>query len=147
MWTFFSIIPWIRSSCSSVSLPLCFNTRPAFILSLHSLSNHPGHPAEGWGVWSHQVPHWGERVRGRGLLRRPGWLWGERYPGDEDQSLHFLQGLPLPLDVWSGPHTYAVWKCHLQGPATGTVLLPCAFICSWDLAHDVIRASNRFIIK
>ena len=61
----------------------------------------------GWGVGG------GEGEGGRGLLRRPRWLWGERHAGDTDQSLHLLQSVSLSPDVWQGPHAHTVWQRYL----------------------------------
>lgn len=67
----------------------------------------------------HQVPDRGKGLGGRGLLRGPGRLRGERHPGDAHQSVHLLQGLPLSPDVRQRPDAHAVRQRHLPGAASG----------------------------
>lgn len=72
----------------------------------------------------HQVPDRGEGLGGRGVLRGPGRLRGERHTGDSDQPVHVLQGLPIPPHVRQRPDAHTVRERHLSSPASGVPSQP-----------------------
>lgn len=101
-------------------------------------------PTKKWGVRPHQVFDWREGLRGRGVLRGPGWLRGEWHTGDPDQPVHVLQGLPIPPHVWQRPDAHTVWERHLSSAASG-VHFVCKSLFHKKLCEEGLSWSGPFI--